>query len=57
VSPTQRFTLPRCLQLALAFEVGEAKCHFPRPPGAVDSREAFPIIYLVREMLGCEDCR
>ncbi len=57
MSPTQRFTPPRCLQLALAFEVGETECHFPRPSGAVDSREAFPIIYLVREMLGREDRR
>jgi len=27
--------------LALAFEVGETECHFPRPPGAVDGWEAF----------------
>ena len=57
MSPTQRFTPPRCLQLALAFEVGETECYLPCPLGAVDSREAFPIIYLAREMLGREDCR
>jgi hypothetical protein len=28
VSPTQRFTPPRCLQLVLAFEVGETKATF-----------------------------
>jgi hypothetical protein len=43
--------------LALAFEVGETEYHFPRPPGAVDSQEAFPIIYLAREMLGRKDSR
>jgi hypothetical protein len=41
--------------LALAFEVGETECDLPRPPGTVDGREAFPIIYLAREMLGRED--
>ncbi len=37
---------PRCLELALAFDVGETESNLPRSPGTVDGREAFPIIYL-----------
>jgi hypothetical protein len=48
---------PQMPAVGLAFEVGETECYLPCPLGAVDSREAFPIIYLAREMLGREDCR
>ncbi len=52
-----RFTSPRGLDLALAFEVGETECDLPRPPGTVDGQESFPIIQLAREMLGRKDSR
>jgi hypothetical protein len=45
------------LELALAFEVGEMECNLPSLPGTVYGWEAFPIIYLAREMLGREDSR
>jgi hypothetical protein len=41
----------------MAFEVGETEGNLPRSPGMVYGWEAFPIIYLAREMLGREDCR
>jgi cation transport regulator ChaB len=45
------------LWTALAFEVGETECNLPRSPGMVYGWEAFPIIYLAREMLGRKDSR
>jgi len=58
VSAAKRFTPPRCLELALAFDVGKTESNFPCSPGTADGQEAFPIIYLTREMLGREDsCR
>jgi hypothetical protein len=57
VRASKRFTSPSGLELALAFEVGEAEHDLPRSPGTVDSRETFPIIYLAREMLGHKDSR
>ncbi len=57
VSTTQRFTPPRSLQLALAFEVGKMEGNLPGSPHAVDGRYTLPIIHLTWEMLGCEDRR
>ncbi len=57
MSASKPFTSPSCLELALAFEVGETECDLPRLPGTVDSRETFLIIYLTREMLGRKDSR
>ena len=53
----KRFTSPRRLELALAFEVGETECDIPCPPVRVNGWEAFPIVYLAREMLGRKDSR
>ncbi len=55
---TQGSIPPRHLKLALAFEVGKTEGNFPGSPRAVDGREALPIIYLSREVLGSKDsCR
>jgi hypothetical protein len=49
---------PRCLKLALAFEVGKTEGNLPGSPRAVDGWEALPINYLLQEVLGSKDiCR
>jgi hypothetical protein len=52
---TQWTPHPRCLKLALAFEVCQMVGNLPGSPHVVDGREALPIIHLSREVLGCED--
>jgi hypothetical protein len=49
------FTTPQSLELALALEVGKAESHLPGWPRARCGQEAFPIVNLMWEVLGCQD--
>ncbi len=49
------FATPQSLKLALALEVGKAESHLPGWPSARRSREAFPIVNLTWEVMGCQD--
>ncbi len=52
---TQWTPHPRCLKLALAFEVGQTEGNLPGSPCVVDGLEALPIFHLLWEVLGCKD--
>ncbi len=52
---TKGFTTPKNLELALALEVRKAESHLLGLPCARLSWEAFPIVGLMWEVLGCQD--
>ncbi len=52
---TKGFATPQSLELALALEVGKAESHLPGLPCTRRSWEAFPILDLTWEVLGCKD--
>jgi hypothetical protein len=49
------FSTPQSLELALVLEVGKAESHLPALPCVIRGREAFPIVDLTWEVLGCQD--
>ncbi len=51
------FATPQSLELVLALEVGTAESHLPGLPRKRRSQEAFPIVDLTWEVLGCKDSR
>jgi hypothetical protein len=52
---TEGFAFPQSLKLALVLQVGKAEYHLPSLPRMGCGREAFPIIDLMWEGLGCKD--
>jgi hypothetical protein len=57
VGTVKGFASPQSLELVLALQVGQAKCHLPSLPRTGRDREAFLIINLLWEVLGCKDSR
>jgi hypothetical protein len=57
VGTAKVFACPQSLELALALQVGKAECHLPSLPRTGRGREAFPIVNLTWEVLGCKDSR
>ncbi len=55
VGATQWTTHPRCLELVLAFDMGQREGNLPGSPHVVDGQEALLIIHLLQEVLGCKD--
>jgi hypothetical protein len=51
------FATPQILEVVLAFEVGKAESHLLGLPCARRCWEAFPIVNLTWEVLGCQDSR
>jgi hypothetical protein len=55
VVTAKEFASPLSLELALALQVGKAECHLPSLPSMGLGWEAFSIINLAWEVLGCKD--
>jgi hypothetical protein len=57
VGTAKGFATPQSLELALALEVGKMESHLPGLPSTRRGWEAFSIVNVMWEVLGCKDSR